>query len=361
MVDVSYFFNQNYQSLNPIDKQNYRHLLNLSSNESQHEGYTQLFDEFIAQYDSKVITKYPIFRTAHTLACKYHEISCDQLMLVPGSDFAINLLINALSKNAHSLITHTPNYIGYTHYACLHNLNVKHLPIIADHPSELKNLFLAELQQTKNCLVAITNPEGFFGTVVSYENMKEIAALCFKQNHILIIDEAYVEFNEFNHCKLIGEFSNVIIVRSYSKSMGLASMRMGTIIACAQIVSYLSRFASQNCISDISLSYLEFILHHVDRLKSIKTEVLSLRQDIIRRFHTELSFLNIYNSHTNFITLGARSEREAAKVVQFLLQHNIRVRQITEADHYKHCIRITLPAADKVDTLIHLLRESVIK
>jgi len=119
------FFNDGFESLAKIDKKSYRHLLNLSSNESQHLEYHALFAEFIKDYDPAMVTKYPVFRAAHNEACAYHSVEQNQLMLTPGSDFAINLVMNAIGKNTQSLVTHHPNYNGYQHYASLQNMPIR--------------------------------------------------------------------------------------------------------------------------------------------------------------------------------------------------------------------------------------------
>jgi histidinol-phosphate/aromatic aminotransferase/cobyric acid decarboxylase-like protein len=125
MSDVTAFFNPSFEKLAPIDKMDNRNVLNLSSNEAHHPRFTSLFEEFIREYDVSLVTKYPVFREAHNLASDYHGIAIDQLMLAPGSDFAINLLTNAIGKNTEGLITHSPNYTGYLHYAALQNMSIR--------------------------------------------------------------------------------------------------------------------------------------------------------------------------------------------------------------------------------------------
>ena len=354
MSKVTNFFNEDYLTLAPIDKKSYRHLLNLSSNEAHHPHYKQLFDEFIQQYDNDLVTKYPIFKSAHHFASIYHQGDDAEEMLVPGSDFAINLLMNAFNKKAQGLINHYPNYIGYEHYARLQHIVIKEIPRME---SNWRSLLTDTLLETTHQLVVITNPEGFLGQVLPYEEVEKIARVCVKQNHILIIDEAYVEFNTFDHAPLLKEFSNVIIVRSYSKGMGVASMRIGVILSSAEIIAYLRRFASENCISDISLSYLEFILERKEILKNIINDIVSARQKLVSQLSNKLPNWHIYDTQTNFITIATRSSEEAAEVTQQLLKEHIRIRHMVEVEDYTHCIRITLPAADRIGELVTCLMD----
>src|SRR3990167_5281887 len=99
MSNVDVFLSDTYTTVKPISFLNCRHLINLSHNEVHHPGYPQLFTEFIAQYPADLVSKYPVFEQAHALASEHHGVDSDQLLLVPGSDFAINFLIHAIGVN----------------------------------------------------------------------------------------------------------------------------------------------------------------------------------------------------------------------------------------------------------------------
>ena len=345
MSFIKQFFNDGFESLEKIDKKSYRHLLNLSSNESQSAEYQRLFSEFIKYYDPAIITKYPVFRAAHNEACSYHSVERNQLMLTPGSDFAINLVMNAIGKNTQGLVTHHPNYNGYQHYAALQNMQIRLVANISE--STVCNL--------SHHLVAITNPEGFLGTVMTFAQIEKIAKICQLNNNILVIDEAYIEFNTFNHCELINVFDNVIIIRSYSKGMGLASMRIGALMASSNILDYLSRFASENSISDISLEYLRFLLKKQQRMKEINLTTCHNRDLLISKLRTDLPEWDIYTTHTNFITIATRSIEEATQTVATLLDNGIRIRRLVEFNSHLHCIRITVPPVAQVSLLFDRL------
>lgn len=348
MSKIDIFFNDSFRRLSPISIINCRNVLNLSHNEIHHPEYLQLFSEFIQEYPVALISRYPFFEQAHELASENHQVGSDQLMLVPGSDFAINLLMNAIGTNSKGLITHTPNYSGYIHYARLQNLRVQEMRVIT---SDFLNAY-------KNCIVAITNPDSFFGSVIPLNAMVELAEVCVNQNHLLIIDEAYIEFNHFEHRQLINQFDNIIIVRSYSKGLGLASMRLGVIMASRSIISYLSRFSSENCISDIALSYLVFLLKNKPRWKKINSEIGSLRDSLTEKIRLRFSRWQVYPSHTNFITIATHSNAEAIKVKNDFLARGIRIRLLDEDETTSHCLRITIPTPEISKILLQIMSRS---
>lgn len=345
MSFMAQYFNDGFESLAKVDKKSYRHLLNLSSNESQHAHYHRLFADFIKEYDPATVTKYPVFRAAHNDACAYHLVEQNQLMLTPGSDFAINLVMSAIGNNTQGLITHHPNYAGYQHYAALQNMPLRLESIITE----------SIVSESSRQLVVITNPEGFLGTVMPLSQIERIAQICEQRQHILVIDEAYIEFNSFDHCQLINKFHNVIILRSYSKGMGLASMRISALMTCSTTIDYLCRFASENSISDISLSYLRFLIQNKAFVQKINHATCSNRDALIKKWHMEQPEWRIYDTSTNFITIATRSIQEAKHIVATMRDNGIRVRRLVEFESHHHCIRITIPPTDQVDNIHDLL------
>lgn len=344
---INQYFNDGYKKLPAIDKMNYRQLINLSSNESQHEAYSHLFADFIKNYDPSIVTRYPVFREAHNEASKYHDMPSSHLMLTPGSDFAINLIINAIGVNMQCLVTHTPNYIGYTHYASLQNMSV----------IQLKDIDLNKIEDHKEALIAITNPDGFLGRTLPLSVISDIAHICHNNNNILIVDEAYIEFNPFEHKDLVHTHDNLIIIRSYSKGLGLASMRLGAIISNKNVIEYLTRFASENCISDISLSYLMYLMRQKNKLRAINQDICNLRDNISHRISQLMKEWSVYKTNSNFLTIATRSEKEALSIQKSLIRKNIRIRVILEDERYKHCLRITVPTINTIDLLLNTLTQ----
>ena len=173
----------------------------------------------------------------------------------------------------------------------------------------------------------------------------------------LLIDEAYIEFNTFDHQQLINKFDNVIIVRSYSKGMGLASMRLGAITGHARIISYLSRFASENSISDIALSYLIFLFKNKVRWKKINEEICVLRNSLTEKMQLDFPLWKVYVSHANFITIETHSNSEALAIKNIFIENGIRVCLFAE-ETFSHCIRISIPHPETVEFILKLLKSA---
>ena len=63
--------------------------------------------------------------------------------------------------------------------------------------------------------------------VVDYKAIQNIAKKLYSKKILLAIDEAYFPFGKITFKNLIKNFNNVVIMRSFSKSYGLAGARIG--------------------------------------------------------------------------------------------------------------------------------------
>ena len=71
---------------------------------------------------------------------------------------------------------------------------------------------------------------------------------------ILLIDEAYshIESNNFQTCRLIDKYPNVVVTQSFSKSPGLAGLRVGLLVGDSELMQYISRVRPMHEITSLS-------------------------------------------------------------------------------------------------------------
>lgn len=103
-----------------------------------------------------------------------------------------------------------------------------------------KDLLLARIARGDVSVVYIDNPNNPLGFVLSLDVLSEICAAAQAIGAFVLIDEAYGDFVE-DACSafcLTTQFSNVIVVRSLSKCLGLAACRVGYMAMSPEIVPF---------------------------------------------------------------------------------------------------------------------------
>ncbi|MGE7307970.1 aminotransferase class I/II-fold pyridoxal phosphate-dependent enzyme, partial [Priestia megaterium] len=230
--------------------------LNLSSNELLHEDLLDFNNKVLGQINVDSIFNYRYFPDDIKSVANILSVPVENMILSAGSDDAIKILTESVIKTTNRLIIPYPNYENYFSYASLRGIDI--IPIEFNSMSRSKPNHTVEdieklLIHSPPSSLVISNPNGFSGEAFTYEEMSYLCELCNKKNHLLIIDEAYSAFGDLNHIGLLEKFNNVIIIRSFSKSFGLAGIRIAAIFSTPNIIRYIAKWNSPNAISGITL------------------------------------------------------------------------------------------------------------
>ena len=80
-------------------------------------------------------------------------------------------------------------------------------------------------------LVCIANPNSPTGTVFPIQDLEKIIKVASKNEALVLVDEAYYQFWGFSAIDLVLEYDNLIVIRTFSKALGLASARLGYVVS----------------------------------------------------------------------------------------------------------------------------------
>lgn len=339
-------------TVNKQYKKDYSSVINLSSNEMCSETITKMFNEYIRDLRDYHVHKYPYYDSVTIHAADYFAVDKGNILLTSGTNNAIFVVLNALSKFMSRMVIEKPNYESYFEYANLNQIDIIELEYDGDPKLEKK---IRVIEEQKNCIVEITSPHGWSGMKVDWDVMKNIAGLCKKNGNILIMDEAYAAYGSVSYIQLIKEFDNVIIIKSLSKHFGIASLRVGLIISSSDIISYLARWCPSNSISQFSLDFFDYLINHSEVIDSVVGNVIENREKIKNHIVSSNLSVKVFDTYTNFVTLQFEKKKDLESIIEVFDKHKIRIKRLDFEKAYDKCIRITIP--EKMDEkFLELLR-----
>ncbi|RXZ76853.1 histidinol-phosphate transaminase [Paenibacillaceae bacterium] len=151
----------------------------------------------------------------------------DQLIFGAGSDEVILMLARAFLVSGDETIMADETFPQYKHNAEIENAHVIEVPL-RDGKHDLSAMLEAVTVKTK--IVWICNPNNPTGTIVTQDElntfMEHVPA-----SVLVVLDEAYCEYIEDESfpdgLSMLKNYKNLILLRTFSKIYGLASLRIG--------------------------------------------------------------------------------------------------------------------------------------
>ena len=306
----------------------------------------------------KSINRYPESQLHELVSeiAQYSGVKDSQVIIGgDGADEIIDVLAKTFIENGDEFIVPLPSYMYYEYLLKQYGAS----PVYAKWDLEkncldVDSIFEAISDRTK--MIFLCSPNNPTGTLIDKEILTDIAG---KNPEILIvIDEAYFEYSEVTNKDLINEFDNIFIIRTMSKVLGLAGMRIGYGLACEQIIEYMHRIKPV-----FSLTRLSFVAAlNTFRDKDYIAE--SIRKGIKSRQYlydeiSKIDSLHVFPSKSNFMLIDIHDTGfTASQLALELMKRGIIVRDCTSfkgLDEY--WIRISICTLEEDKKFIEILKE----
>jgi histidinol-phosphate aminotransferase len=279
---------------------------------------------------------------------KVKGVNEQNIFIGNGSDEVIDLVYRIFcNPGIDKSLSFTPTYGMYEVSANINDVIYIKLPLNEYFQIDNESLTLL-LKDEKLKLIFVCSPNNPTGNVLN-----NIEYLLENFNGIVVVDEAYADFcNLPSWSQKINQFSNLIVMQTFSKARGLAGARVGIAYASVQIISLMNKVKPPYNVSALNQQAALSALINSAIYEKQKKEILEQRTLL----ETELNKLNcikkIYPSDANFILVEVC---DANGIYEFLVSHKIITRNRNSV--VRNCIRITVGTAEENKQLIQTLKE----
>lgn len=249
----------------------------------------------LAKLTVKQLAMYPEYQKPSERLARYFSVSPEELLLTNGGDDALRVFFDTfVEANTHILICE-PTFPMYRYWAEIAGARVCALRYGGNMEFPLEQA-LAELRQNPRVLF-IANPNNPTGTLIGEKELRSMLEVA-KQT-VVVMDEAYAEFSDFTALPWIHDYPQLFVARTFSKVAGLASLRLGAVIGCADSLALVRRAMPPYPVNLAALVAAAAATSDPARMKSYVTEVKSMRV----RVANELCELGVktYPSAGNFL------------------------------------------------------------
>ena len=225
-------------------------------------------------------------------------------------------------------------YSFYPVYANLFGVDYRTVPLKADFTVDVEGLM-------QGGPIALANPNAPTGILLESAQVRRLAAHTRENGAVLLVDEAYAAFSPQNALPLLGEFDNVLITRTFSKSHQLAGMRVGYAIGSPRLIAALKRIRdsfNSYPLDRLAQAAAEAAMLDTDYTEETVRLVCEARDDCYEAL--TVAGIPVLKSATNFLFVQA-DPVDAASVQQALRQEGVLVRHFG-AERLKAWLRVTV-------------------
>lgn len=317
-------------------------VLDLSRNELVHPRLPELVGKLLDEAPSEAATKYPIYSDLIVELARVLRCEPESLEIFPGSDDAIGVLIDAFAAQTGSLLLQDPTYPTYRYHAQLRGVTVlPWLPRPATYQYDPEDAVRA-MEATPPTVTVLTEPHGMLGHSLGGDTLQTLAASAAVSGHLLVVDECYAAFGTDSPAAAFADHEQLIRIGSFSKTAGLAGLRLGYLIGAPPVVDYVRRWRRAAAVSGISAWVaLRLCRDHADDLATIRAEVADGREWLASEVMALDSELTPLRSEANFLTIDAGDPYRADRLVTHLASHGVVVRSHAGQARFSSLIQCT--------------------
>jgi histidinol-phosphate aminotransferase len=282
-----------------------------------------------------------------------YGVPTSRILVGRGSDEAIDLLVRAFCRAGQDSVVICPPTFGFYKVAAkIQGAQVSEVPLLRDGFALDVPAVLAAGRSAR--IVFLCSPNNPTGNLLDETAMLHICREL-SGSALVCVDEAYIEFaGRPSLADRLGEFPNLVLLRTLSKAYALAGARLGTLLASEEIVGLLRRIIPPYAIPSSTVEEVLQLTQAPQRASSaarIRT-LLEERAHLQARLARTSAVAQVFPSDANFLLVEFRDARralDAGKTAGLL------VRDFSAAPGLANCLRISVGTPEQNERLLAAL------
>jgi histidinol-phosphate aminotransferase len=280
----------------------------------------------------------------------YTGVGAEHIAAGSGSDQLIDLILRLFLSPGDEVINCVPTFDIFRFSTKLCNGKLVEVLRDEDYRVDVSAVKKAISKRTKMILLA--NPNNPTGTPTPKQDILELL----DTGVPLLADEAYVEFSGETATKLVPQYKNLMVLRTFSKWAGLAGFRVGYGILPPQIAEYLLRIKLPYNVNVAALIAVRESLKDIDYLRNNVKAIVAERDRLLGELK-KLEWLETLPSQANFIFCHVLKGK-ASEIQQKLQDRGILIRYF-DLPLLQNSLRISVGKPEHTDAVIKALKEVV--
>ena len=331
----------------------HRASVKLNQNENPWDAPAKIKEEVLRRFNARKWSRYPDFIPAslHERLAEFARWKPDGVIAGNGSNELIQAVLMVTIATGKRVLISEPTFALYRQVTTVLGGEVESVSLTSDLKYDFEAL-QRTVEEKQPDVTIICSPNNPTGCVIDDDDLR---ALLRMSRGLVVIDEAYHEFAEHSVVPLLSEHENLIVLRTFSKAMAFAALRVGYLLAAPDVVREIGKAVLPYNLNAFSQMAAEVALeHHESELRPLVKLIIQERDRLYAGL-SEIDSLIPVASKGNFMVV--KSAMDPKQVFEELLKRDILIRDVSSYPMLRDYFRVCVGTPEENDYLLEKIRE----
>jgi histidinol-phosphate aminotransferase len=349
--------NLRVRELRPYSLKAERTSVKLNQNENPWDAPLEIKQQTLKRLSDRAWSRYPDFRSQglHERLAGFSGWKPAGIIAGNGSNELIQALLLITMEQGKRVLINEPTFALYRQLTKVLGGEVSSVSLAPDLTYDLKAISTA-VKAVNPDVIIICSPNNPTGCVI---DRVDLVSLLEASRGLVVVDEAYFEFSGQTVVPLLEQHPNLVVLRTFSKAMALAALRVGYLLASPELVREVAKAVLPYNLNVISQTAAEVAVEmYESQLQPLVRAICAERDRLYREFATIPGLVPL-PSRANFMVV--RSAVHPKQVFAALLKRDILIRDVSGYPMLADYFRVNVGTPEENDLLLSALREIFIQ
>lgn len=336
-------------------------LIRLNRNEAAQEIEPLLKDEILDDVAHFTWKNYPppYYNQIEDLIGTYSGVGGEQVVPAAGCANLITALLNYSAINSHQIVIARPSFSLYEFHCNTYGIRYETWWLNNQLEYDINNL--PKLKPFS--IVLFASPNNPVGNLIQEKDL--LFLLKTHPHTFFIIDEVYHEFSGSNLIPFLQNYSNIILLRSFSKSFSAAGLRIGYLLAKEKVAEQIRKLILPFSLNYLSIAYIKKILSDLNVLERIKENINFVINEkrrvevVLAEMDRQFIKYRIKETYGNFVLILFQSNQNYLKIKEMLNLAGIELLDVSNVPLLKYGLRMTIGNSEENNAVLKVFKEFV--
>jgi histidinol-phosphate aminotransferase len=293
--------------------------------------------------------RYPAFVPTELVGrlARFANWQSDGVLVGNGSNELIEAVLMVTVESGKRVVIPQPTFTLYQLLTAILGGEAHAVNLTERLSFDVPRLTEAAAQADVTLLCCPNNPTG---SMLSLDEMRSILKAA---SGLVVVDEAYHEFSRQSAVPLLHEFEHLVVLRTFSKAMAMAGLRVGYLLGHPPLVEQISKAKLPYNLNIFSMTAAEAAVEHFSLLQPQIELLIQERERLLGQLQQTVG-VTAYPSQANFIAF--KTQHPAPQVFEALYSKGILVRDISRYPMLDNFLRVSVGLPQENDQFLNELR-----